>query len=267
MKFFLQRLLREVELYRTKIFTVLNHEGSYLQQLPDIQLSYHPNLSTTLSTTNGPYSLPGSSGLHGAMNGGGYAGSGAMMSTYPSASQAVYIVHQLIQNNDTQLTRIQVLEQEKQEIHTYLQQQMDEKNTLQRELQKKELTIEKLKGVLIQSQKSITINEQDYHVLQQQVNLLSKKLATLLQENTSLKQQVAYLGNAQPPSQALVVSGGNSLVPHQTISSSSSLTRRPSSNQLVVPTTPITPHRHLTNASNNNNNHYAFSPSFLYSTS
>jgi len=158
--------------------------GCCLQQFPDIQLSYHPNLMTN------------NSGNHA----GGYYYGQNQPST-ASSSQAIYIVTQLIQSHEDQTLRIQGLEQDKQDIYNLLQTTIDENNALKRDLMKKELIIEKLKNIMIQSQKTLTINEQDYHLLQSQVTTLSTKLGSLLQENVTLKQQLQQQQQQPQPQQ------------------------------------------------------------------
>lgn len=153
-----KQLRRELELYRTKIFTIVNNEGSMINGLPDINISYK-------NTNNMDFDY---------------------LTPSTSSSQALYIINQLVQNNNELVDRKQWLEQERTRLSSTLTEKDELLHKVTNELQEKEIQTERMKAIISQANSTITATNEDYQVLQKQVQILTKKLQSVMSENQQL---------------------------------------------------------------------------------
>lgn len=111
----------------------------------------------------------------------------------PSAtsSHALYMINQLVQNNNDLVDRVQWLEEHKSRLTNKISQLEWELQQNLDMLQEKEVKNEKLKAMLAQASHTLTVTEEDYQVMQRQVLSLTKSMQTLMQENKQLSSIVA----------------------------------------------------------------------------
>jgi hypothetical protein len=166
------RLKREVDLYRTKIFTVVNQEGSSLiHGLPDINISFQSrSVAASASAVAAEYDY---------------------LSPATSTSQALYIINQLVHNNNDLVERNTFLEKEKKRMDIALSEKETQLRMKLQELQEKETSNLKMKTLLTQANTTISATVEDYKILQEQVQSLTAKLKEMALENTHLKALVA----------------------------------------------------------------------------
>ncbi len=103
-----------------------------------------------------------------------------------SSAQTLYMIHQLIENNNELLQQMQTLQEQKVHVEEKIKQIESKYVDAVKDLQKKDTQVTKLKGLLQQASKSMTSMEEDYYVLQKQVELLTKKMQSLAQDNERL---------------------------------------------------------------------------------
>ncbi len=103
-----------------------------------------------------------------------------------SSSQTLYLIHQLVENHNHLVTHLQDTESR---FHTANKRLLDyeaEKDYLLAELSKKEIANERMKLLINKASTTIAVTEQDYNILQRQVEILTKKMTLLVEENTHL---------------------------------------------------------------------------------
>jgi uncharacterized coiled-coil protein SlyX len=157
----------------------VNQESSNhysLQELPDINITFHQN-----------------NGLGGASSSSSASSSAALthssfqyLSQSTSSSQTLYILHQLVNNNNDLIDRLNYSEVEKQRLKTNYNEKEAEVYYLTKELEKREIQNARMKALINQASSTITITEQDYSILQKQVEILTKKMQLLMIENQKL---------------------------------------------------------------------------------
>lgn len=170
----LQRLKREVDLYRTKIFTVINaHETSahgstsLLQGLPEINISFLSNSASASASA--------------------LAAEFDYLSPSTTSSQALYIVHQLVSTHNDLVTRNEGLVQENQRLQQALTEKDQHLHVQVRKVSEQNQRLSKLQQLLQQANATIAATSEDYHVLQAQVTHLTHTLQEATQENAQLK--------------------------------------------------------------------------------
>jgi hypothetical protein len=220
-------LARELELYRTRIFTIVNNEktaSSYsgLQDLPDINITFHTGSQLQY------------------------------LSNSTTTSQTLYIIHQLVNNNNELIDKCSFYEAENIKISNSFKEKDEEIFYLIKELEKRELQNSRMKGLIQQASSTIMVTEQDYQVLQKQVEILTKKLQLLMMENQKLSSyyHIDYSNNTGGNNSALNATSGNQLY----------LTNSPAKSQLTF-LPPPSMKNDTSNTGGNNNNRVSFSPS------
>jgi hypothetical protein len=219
-------LARELELYRTRIFTIVNNEKtasaySGLQDLPDINITFHTGSQLQY------------------------------LSNSTTTSQTLYIIHQLVNNNNELIDKCSFYEAENIKISNSFKEKDEEIFYLIKELEKRELQNSRMKGLIQQASSTIMVTEQDYQVLQKQVEILTKKLQLLMMENQKLSSyyHIDYSSNTSN------TGGGNNSA---TSGNQLYLTNSPAKSQLTFLPPPSMKND---NTSGNNNNRVSFSPS------
>eukprot|EP01033_Poteriospumella_lacustris_P012559 gene12559-8979_t len=162
------RLKRELDLYRTKIFTVVSKEGSSLVHgLPDVNISFQSrSMAASAAAVAAEYDY---------------------LSPSTSTSQALYIINQLVHNNNDLVERNATLERDKKRLDVALTDKDQQLRQRLLELQEKDAAVAKMKQLLTQANATITATVEDYRVLQEQVATLTAKLKEQSLENTHLK--------------------------------------------------------------------------------
>lgn len=100
--------------------------------------------------------------------------------------ETLYIVSRLVESHNDDLNRIEKLEREKQKLSEHNHKLTSELRMLHGENRSKDEQIGKLRSMLSQASRSIGHSEEDYQVLQRQIQLLTKKMQVLLVENQQL---------------------------------------------------------------------------------
>jgi hypothetical protein len=215
-------LARELELYRTRIFTIVNNEKtasaySGLQDLPDINITFHTGSQLQY------------------------------LSNSTTTSQTLYIIHQLVNNNNELIDKCSFYEAENIKISNSFKEKDEEIFYLIKELEKRELQNSRMKGLIQQASSTIMVTEQDYQVLQKQVEILTKKLQLLMMENQKLSSyyHIDYSSNTSN------ATSGNQFY----------LTNSPAKSQLTFLPPPSMKNDSTSGNNNNNNNRVSFSPS------
>lgn len=155
-----QKLSRELELYKTKIFTVISQDTyKSINMLPDINLSY---------------SL--------------YNGRGQDIINYndSEAYQSLYILNTLVENNNNHCKLIDQLTADKARLTETNHRLTGDLDFYRQDCQDKDDKVAKLKLLLSQASSTISFSGEDYHVMQKQVQILTKKLQLLMLENQQL---------------------------------------------------------------------------------
>jgi predicted nuclease with TOPRIM domain len=91
-----------------------------------------------------------------------------------------------VNNNNDLIDRLQYAEVEKQRLKTNYGEKEAEVYYLTKELEKREIQNARMKALINQASSTITITEQDYSILQKQVEILTKKMQLLMIENQKL---------------------------------------------------------------------------------
>lgn len=109
------------------------------------------------------------------------------LSPSTSTSQALYIINQLVHNNNDLVERNATLERDKKRLDVALTDKDQQLRQRLIELQEKDAALAKMKQLLTQANATITATVEDYRVLQEQVTTLTAKLKEQSLENTHLK--------------------------------------------------------------------------------
>lgn len=151
---------------------MVNQEGSSLiHGLPDINISFQSrSVAASASAVAAEYDY---------------------LSPATSTSQALYIINQLVHNNNDLVERNTFLEKEKKRMDIALSEKETQLRMNLQELQEKETSNLKMKTLLAQANTTISATVEDYKILQEQVQSLTAKLKEMALENTHLKALVA----------------------------------------------------------------------------
>eukprot|EP00981_Chlorochromonas_danica_P015497 scaffold12509_cov198-Ochromonas_danica.AAC.8 len=163
-----KKLSRELELYKTKVFTIVEQDvhGNLKHALPEINLSYalyNPKLHVQEV-------LNYHDNLH--------------------SYQSLYILNALVENNNNHVEMIEALKHDKQLLTERNNELATDIEYFRGEITEKDEAISRLRMLLSQASSTINHSEEDYQVLQKQVQILTKKLQLLLVENQQLSSMV-----------------------------------------------------------------------------
>eukprot|EP01033_Poteriospumella_lacustris_P002698 gene2698-1959_t len=164
----------------TSIFTVVSKEGSSLVHgLPDVNISFQSrSMAASAAAVAAEYDY---------------------LSPSTSTSQALYIINQLVHNNNDLVERNATLERDKKRLDVALTDKDQQLRQRLLELQEKDAAVAKMKQLLTQANATITATVEDYRVLQEQVATLTAKLKEQSLENTHLKALLSPQKQAAAP--------------------------------------------------------------------
>lgn len=125
-----------------------------------------------------------------------------------STTQTMYIVNQLVANNNQLLTKQDILTQENLHFREQVQQLTEETQRQQHLLHHIETENSKMKRLIAQASQTITQTEEDYFTLQRQVEILTKKMQLVMYENKRLS---AMMSTSAPPPSSSTLQGQRSM--------------------------------------------------------
>jgi hypothetical protein len=102
------------------------------------------------------------------------------------SNETLYIMKRLVENNNTLVERVEQLEAEKQDLNDKNHHLTSELSYRMNESMQREDMNKHLKLLLSQASHTIAYSEEDYQIMQKQVQILTKKLQLMVLENQTL---------------------------------------------------------------------------------